>query len=62
MSTVVGYAGTLLPKKPGIKEGPRFALWGAPDGFDDMLGVALCSAAESTRVRGEECERNNSGS
>jgi hypothetical protein len=35
--TVVGYSGTPLARKLGIREGARVALLGAPDGFDDVL-------------------------
>lgn len=35
---MVGYSGTPLPKKLGIKEAHRLALLGAPDGFDATLG------------------------
>lgn len=34
---MVGYSGTPLPRKLGIKEGSRVALLGAPDGFDAEL-------------------------
>ena len=34
---MVGYSGTPLARKLGIKEGSRLALLGAPDGFDDEL-------------------------
>ncbi len=34
---MVGYSGTPLVRKLGIKEGCRLALLGAPDGFDDEL-------------------------
>jgi hypothetical protein len=34
---MVGYSGTPLPRKLGIKEGSRLALLGAPAGFDDEL-------------------------
>ena len=34
---MVGYSGTPLAQKLGIKEGSRLALLGAPDGFDDEL-------------------------
>jgi hypothetical protein len=34
---VVGYSGTPLAQKLGIKDGSRVALLGAPDGFDDVL-------------------------
>jgi len=31
----IGYSGTPLPRKLGIKEGQRVALLGAPEGFED---------------------------
>jgi hypothetical protein len=34
---VVGYSGTPLARKLGIKEGSRLALLGAPEGFDKEL-------------------------
>ncbi len=34
---MVGYSGTPLVRKLGIKEGSRVALLGAPEGFDDEL-------------------------
>jgi hypothetical protein len=34
---MVGYSGTPLPRKLGIKEGSRVALLGAPEGFDHEL-------------------------
>jgi hypothetical protein len=34
---MVGYSGTPLARKLGIKEGARLALLGAPDGFDAEL-------------------------
>ena len=34
---MVGYSGTPLARKLGIKEGARVALLGAPDGFDGEL-------------------------
>ena len=34
---MVGYSGTPLARKLGIKEGSRVALLGAPDGFDGEL-------------------------
>jgi hypothetical protein len=37
LSDVIGYSGTPLDRKLGIKEGSRLALLGAPDGFDDVL-------------------------
>ncbi|MEO8291153.1 MAG: DUF3052 domain-containing protein [Gaiellaceae bacterium] len=33
------YSATPLPKKLGIKDGSRVALLGAPDGFEETLGV-----------------------
>ena len=35
---MVGYSGTPLYRKLGIREEARVALLGAPDGFDDELG------------------------
>jgi hypothetical protein len=35
--TPVGYSGTPLARKLGIREGSRLALLGAPDGFDQEL-------------------------
>ena len=35
--TPVGYSGTPLARKLGIREGSRLALLGAPDGFDAEL-------------------------
>ena len=37
-ASTVGYSGTPLPRKLGIKPGARLALIGAPDGFDATLG------------------------
>ena len=34
---MVGYSGTPLARKLGIREGSRVALLGAPDGFDEEL-------------------------
>jgi hypothetical protein len=34
---MVGYSGTPLARKLGIKDGSRVALLGAPEGFDDEL-------------------------
>ena len=34
---MVGYSGTPLARKLGIKEGSRLALLGAPEGFDEDL-------------------------
>jgi hypothetical protein len=35
---MAGYSGTPLPQKLGIKDGTRFAVAHAPDGFADTLG------------------------
>lgn len=35
---MIGYSGTPLDRKLGIKEGSRVAFLGAPEGFDDELG------------------------
>ncbi len=35
---MVGYSGTPLPQKLGIKEGSKVALVGAPKGLADLLG------------------------
>lgn len=34
---MVGYSGTPLARKLGVKEGSRLVLLGAPDGFDEEL-------------------------
>lgn len=41
---MVGYSGTPLPQKLGIKEGSKVALVGAPKGFPDVLGVLPTAA------------------
>lgn len=38
MAGTVGYSGTPLPQKLGIKEGARVALLGPPEGFKKTLG------------------------
>jgi CheY-like chemotaxis protein len=38
-SSSAGYSGTPLPRKLGIKPGSSLTLLGAPQGFDDTLGV-----------------------
>src|SRR3954447_11247986 len=45
---MVGYSGTPLPQKLGIKEGHRVALVGAPAGFD--LGTLPTGAATTRRL------------
>jgi hypothetical protein len=37
LSGMVGYSGTPLARKLGVKEGARLALLGAPEGFDAEL-------------------------
>jgi hypothetical protein len=39
VSTTVGYSGTPLARKLGIKGGTRVAWLSAPDGFDGLLGA-----------------------
>jgi hypothetical protein len=48
---MVGYSGTPLPKKLGIKEGTQFATKHAPAGFTDTLGELPPAAAWRTQVR-----------
>jgi hypothetical protein len=45
---MVGYSGTPLPQKLGIKEGHRIALVSAPEGFEDVLGVLPTGAMLGT--------------
>src|SRR5881628_2545995 len=45
---MVGYSGTPLPQKLGIKEASRVALVGAPAGFD--LGVLPTGAVVTNRI------------
>lgn len=42
---MVGYSGTPLPQKLGIKEGSKLALVGAPKGFAEVLGTLPTGAA-----------------
>jgi hypothetical protein len=49
---VVGYSGTALPKKLGIKEGARIALVGAPNGFERTLGRLPDMVEVRDRARG----------
>ncbi|HWH94998.1 MAG TPA: DUF3052 domain-containing protein [Baekduia sp.] len=48
----VGYSGTSLIKKLGIKEGMRVAILGAPDGFDDTLGELPDGVGVARRLGG----------
>jgi hypothetical protein len=48
----VGYSGTPLPQKLGIKEGHKVVLVGAPAGFD--LGTVPAGATIATRASGSE--------
>jgi hypothetical protein len=47
---LVGYSGTPLPQKLGIKPGARLGLSNAPDGFVETLGE-LPAGVKPTRVR-----------
>lgn len=49
----IGYSGTPLPKKLGIKDGHRVALVSAPSGFEGQLGTAAGGATISRRLRGK---------
>lgn len=46
---MVGYSGTPLVKKLGIKEGFRVAFVGAPDDFDNDLGPLPANVSEIAR-------------
>jgi hypothetical protein len=48
----VGYSGTPLVRKLGIKPGARLGLIGAPDGFDATLGELPQEVSVRRRVRG----------
>ena len=48
----VGYSGTPLARKLGIKEETRLAILGAPDGFDDVLGALPPGVEVRTRAQG----------
>lgn len=49
---MVGYSGTPLPQKLGIKPGHRLLLLGAPDGFDVTLGELPPDVTVRTVARG----------
>ncbi len=48
----VGYSGTPLVRKLGIKPGGRVALIGAPDGFDVVLGELPAGVTVVRRLQG----------
>lgn len=48
---MAGYSDTPLVKKIGIKEGFRFAVVNAPDGFDATLGALPASVRQLARAR-----------
>jgi hypothetical protein len=50
---VVGYSGTPLPQKLGIKEGHRGAFVGAPKGFDATLGALPTGVTAQARLAGK---------
>ena len=50
---MVGYSGTPLFKKLGIKEGSRIWLIGSPQGFESLLDGMPRSASVSRRIRKE---------
>ena len=52
MMPEVGYSGTPLVRKLGIKPGSRIALLGAPAGFDATLGELPPGVAVRRRARG----------
>ena len=49
---MVGYSGTSLPQKLGIKAGHRLILLGAPEGFDATLGELPENVTVRTTARG----------
>jgi hypothetical protein len=49
-----GYSGTPLPTKLGIGEGDEIALIGAPEGFEESLGLPPGVAAVHTGLDGDE--------
>ena len=52
-ASTVGYSGTPLPRKLGIKPGARLALIGAPDGFDATLGELPDGVVVRRRLGGQ---------
>ena len=52
MNAAVGYWGTPLTRKLGIKPGARLALINAPDDFDRALGELPDGVTVKTRLRG----------
>jgi hypothetical protein len=48
----MGYSGTPLPRKLGIKDGHRVALVGAPDGFVSELGELPAGVNVTASLRG----------
>jgi len=50
---MVGYSGTPLPQKLGIKDGHRVALVGAPAGFARTLGKLPAGATTQTGLAGD---------
>jgi len=49
---MVGYSGTPLATKLGIKEGHRLAFPGAPEGFETLLGDLPADTAVKSRAVG----------
>ena len=49
---MVGYSGTPLPRKLGIKLAHRVAFPGAPDGFERLLGALPEGVEVRSRARG----------
>jgi hypothetical protein len=52
VASAVGYSGTPLPKKLGIRPGARLGLISAPDGFDVTLGALPDGVRVRRSVRG----------
>jgi hypothetical protein len=50
---MVGYSGTPLPKKLGIKEGSRVAILNGPKGFTATLGELPLGATTTTKFSGK---------
>ncbi len=51
--SATGYSGTPLVAKLGIKPGARLGLFGAPAGFDDVLGTLPSGVVVRRRAQGE---------